>query len=59
MNYSVSWATVRSITSLLGFGISISKPTRSATRDNSFMKPMRVASMALAAYLLNSALRAG
>ena len=32
-------------------------PTRSASRDNSFMKPMRVASMALAAYLANSALR--
>ena len=37
--------------------ISMSAPTRSATRDSSFMKLMRVASMALAAYLVNSALR--
>ena len=34
----------------------MSAPTRSARRDSSFMKLMRVASMALAAYLVNSAL---
>jgi len=34
----------------------MSTPTRSATRDSSFMKLMRVASMALDAYLVNSAL---
>ena len=37
--------------------LSMSTPTRSANRDRSFMKLMRVASMALAAYLVNSALR--
>jgi hypothetical protein len=36
---------------------SMSAPTASATRDSSFMKLMRVASIALAAYLVNSALR--
>ena len=37
--------------------ISMSAPTCSARRDSSFMKLMRVASIALAAYLVNSALR--
>ena len=37
----------------------MSAPTRLASRDNSFMKPMRVASIALTAYLLSSALRTG
>ena len=36
---------------------SMSAPTRSASCDSSFMKLMRVANMALAAYLVNSALR--
>ena len=36
---------------------SMSAPMRSASKANSFMKLMRVASMALAAYLVSSALR--
>ena len=36
---------------------SMSAPSFSASRASSFMKLMRVASMALAAYLVNSALR--
>jgi len=38
--------------------ISMSAPVFSASRASSFMKLMRVASIALAAYLVNSALRA-
>jgi hypothetical protein len=37
--------------------ISMSAPTFSASSASSFMKLMRVASIALAAYLVNSALR--